>query len=732
MTPRQSISYTYRPETNSHKDELTNYITADGREFVHLGERVFHTLPAVYNGPKFSGELDEEMKWIAATFYRGNNRYRVPRLKKGYDGKESFAPETLLTCNVEEATTGHRRNISFVLGDVGVGKSTLINYLISVPLAQMESEARVWFCRIDIERKSDMTHLAKPELSMYTQLVNIAEKVGWIAENYILPKLGETDAQTFRHLRAALNATCQTKTDAPPPLPKDIAHGIRQIIEFVHRTTKRQFVLILDNIDYIGHVNDRLKFAGDLEELETKTLNAAINLIRLVHSGQLFGDAACTAIVALRHETYDTIDNYQGTSFTKAFPDSTFFSVDTVDAELAVKLRCDLLREAAQRRAARVNKPTQAEHVSAWVDTIETYLGFNQPRGRGNRLIDELNAVSNHGLRSILEHVGKYTVAPFFSTALRLGDESNDTEVHHNIHRARILFMLGRRLRFSQAKSHFPNLYLAVKLHQRDPKGAVVHCHSYWVKRLLFEYLHQRKCPTVEQILSLFCVEDDGYEPYIIRELLGSLYEANSSAVISARRAYAGDGGMLSITHVEMLARGNHIKANLLDTFAYLQLVVDDYMLPIPNFLSDDLSFEGRQDYRYLMTTADPKAGSTASMLRQKVDQVIALIDLLATSLEIEQEFRPKTFQRLVEDGGIELPNMEAVRKKIFWEISAIGGKLHGGSLHLDALAEQRKNERLQTLRQFFRRSMREGFIDIAHTKAAHPELFRIEYQAAD
>jgi hypothetical protein len=155
---------------------------------------------------------------------------------------------------------------------------------------------------------------------------------------------------------------------------------------------------------------------------------------------------------------------------------------------------------------------------------------------------------------------------------------------------------------------------------------------------------------------------------------LGSLADAGVSNLIEMRRDRPQDRREeIIISELMLNVRGQECIGGIFDTFEYLQLVVDDRLIPIPNCLLDDFAFYPQQPtYAYLVSeTAEAYQIGAKRMIAHKAKLVTLLMTVLEESLDVEQMVYSKSFDRL-RKAGVPPPNTHAIRKKVTADIVAL------------------------------------------------------------
>jgi hypothetical protein len=241
----------------------------------------------------------------------------------------------------------------------------------------------------------------------------------------------------------------------------------------------------------------------------------------------------------------------------------------------------------------------------------------------------------------------------------------------------------GHRL-FSQMTAEFPNIYLVRGdwIEDRNPiweNLCIPHRHSYWLKRLILEYIavKQREKDWIhpDSVYSVFCNSGDGnraYDSEIVRLCLGSLAQVEKSHVIDFR--FTGGSTRQEVSRIALTERGwrllgftdkgrSQAANRFVDTFTYLQLVVDDYVMPVLDCVNDVFKYTADCDYRYLAAPQREYGQKLASIIRLKIRQVCVFLDILRIALEQEREMFSGSFDRLERE--LTLPNVDDIEDHV-------------------------------------------------------------------
>lgn len=402
-----------------------------------------------------------------------------------------------------------------------------------------------------------------------------------------------------------------------------------------------------------------------------------------------------------KKDSFEVISKEPRTSLDKNafFKKSNAFYLTPPDWRIALERREMLLEYAV----ANVEKSGRRKDFSTVTDIIDRELNC-KPEGQPP-LSDHIVQITNYGLRELMRYFAQYSWVTDY-------DELGGLPIDRFVHQypvGLLTFILGGNRRFHQFTSGFPNVYLSYILPRSDDatsaeNNAHIHRHTYWLKRLLIQYVSTKQAGgrrvDVSDILDTFHAGGDGYEVNIIKACLGSLSDANCSNMIQVVRERHVDAGVsrLRIKSVRLTARGKHCLKHIFDRFFYLQLVVDDHMLPIPKVVFEDFHIpESEIDYGYVVRPVNEYFKAARQMIGLKAKRVLHFVQILEISLEIERGLYPVVFNRLERD-RIPIPASGDLWSGVFEEIERVGSyrQVHvdAGPIQKSVLAKKKEVEK--------------------------------------
>jgi hypothetical protein len=632
-----------RGETPSHQTRIPDRRHRDEREYDKLVSEIFDQQRAVYKPDVLQ---EERATSLARVFY--SELYREPELTFGGPLGAPATSEELINDAILASGEINRNNMTFLLGEIGVGKTAYVNWLISTRLRQYVLEKRIWFVRLDLEELKQGKPVTPGEL-LHAFLRRICELPREIAG------LLDGSEDELAVVQKSLD-----QLGSHDSLMEQRAEGLVGLCQHVQKQSGRRLLLILDNIDYLCHYHDRGLFYDIKDTGEQNILDAVCKFFELFNRPRELGHLGANVLAVTRTDSYEVLDaaliaSYQVPCIMRG---AKVFSVQSLPAREVIRIRCQLLRAAASHVP-----DGKRRHYDRIPALIERDLQSGKPG-----LIHHLRGISNDGLRQMMSFLSQYAW---------VGSEEDGVGGSRFMHTYPVglhTFMLQSFCRFGQFRSKFPNIYLVNRIPTKGQTFSKTHehRHSYWLKRLLLEFVASRQFYDTLDIFEVF-TSGSAYEESIVKECLGSLTEAPTSHCIRAVRGPHpyGKGG-LYIKRIELTRRGIHCLRDVFGRFFYLQLIVDEPFLPLPRVVKDVFDFECQDsqglDYSYVVSQWDEYAEKAHAMVRIKARQVLFFLEILEHSLTLEQEVFSDVFASLVRR-EIALPDVRATAQRVQTEL---------------------------------------------------------------
>ena len=693
MLKSQSHEFFFRADEEGHASKLLNANrgTSDEKIFRELCRLIFdfHAIDLPFlkkpEWPK-SNEYGKQRlprgltRCIAHQFF--NKRYVDIDLTRGLarDGDpvllDVFASEI-----VGNAQSGDPCNVSFLIGEAGAGKSALVSYLLAKRGPGWIKDESVVPLRVDLDRKFD--HSVPPqgrEHSSFLFYVHDQILKAYLALGLLTP---DEHAKVYS----------QTKMDRGDTTAECERRFILLCSQLSRFSGKRP-LLIIDNLDFLYHVYDRGLFAkeaaGDRPTKEQESLSTERDrvhkliqyVIRIWSDTWALETLGISVLIVLRE---DSLRHYrEGANYVPApDPRDSTYRLKGASLFAVTEAHMKLLKDTISR--------IPVEGKQRLLSQAADHIDKRSRRPVVNRLHADLFELAKQGLREIMQHYGEFVWLPVAF------DESTDlismTDRFSDQYSASLIAFVqsGNRL-YSQFKSEFPNVYLIRGDcdEQRGPAWENLcgpHKHTYWLKRLILQFIAEKQARGEEVkpqgIYDVFSPagSEKAFEEDIVRLTLGSLAQVENCHVVDFRFTAGGERASYVVDRIALSSRGKRLvglgtdgklipEKAFIDQFIYLQLVVDDYLLPIPKCISQAFAYRGI-DYSYLVGNTMDYRSLHEEKLRSVIPQVFYLLDILDESLTFEREVFQDAFAQL-EAAGISIPKIAEIEARVVGEIKLI------------------------------------------------------------
>lgn len=652
MKSSEADYYFFQEWTQEYESEIPDRRRGDERELDKLVSDVFQHLYAVYDPHK----PDEEKRTtLARWFYY--NAYVQPGISRGDENGAPVKVDDFLKDVLLHKGDIRRNRLAYLLGNVGVGKTSFVNWLITCKLHDLVTSEGIWFIRLDVEELKRGQSIERHEFVYYLALriLKLAEERPEIFLDHVL----ELDA---------VKKETMSLEYAENPGITSISTVLCRLAQGLCNSKGRRLVIVIDNLDYLCHLNDRGLFFDIESTGEMHILQRVSECITMFTHHRELGPLGANILLVTRQDSYRVLKDVMSASYVKSSVIEGFERYVLKDPgwEIALDARCKLLRKAAEIYQLPKGRKTTLEELPR---AIENDIAKGRPK-----LIEHLVGLSNHGLRQLMDFFSNYGW-------ITKGGEDLEARMLEHPPVGLLSFMLNNLCRFGQFPSGFPNIYLVNRL--GEIAGAaedMQHRHSYWLKRMILATIAQKKFRDVKDIVDLFCgSKGRGYDQSIIKLCLGSLTDSLCSNCITVERGLHPDRNResLMILRLSLNARGKHCMREVFDRFSYLQLVVEDYLLPLPRCVEGFFSIERfhRLNYSYLVEGSNEYQARTIEMVRLKAEQILLFLTVLEKSLKWERKYFEGVFDHL-DKRNVELPDISAIRKSIIEELRLLNSSL--------------------------------------------------------
>jgi phosphopantetheinyl transferase (holo-ACP synthase) len=680
LTKRQFFSA--RSPTESHRKKLLTVRSEPTFDWVYNAVFSHHVLDRSTK-THFHQDGIPSLEKITHLFHAN---FYLPILHRGAYGEGKITVdeffEAVTRSPVSKDTIESRRIgpnlVSVIIGRIGVGKSTLMSNVLIRFRRQLRFR-KIFPIRVDVESLAGRFALKEEFFkALYAKLYEYLSSSDLI------------DGKVLQELFSRHEPQYPVHSDELTS--KQFAIAARNLIISIYHVTEHRVMLILDNIDKYYYLFDRGGFSEEGDRLRQESMEKLATIVREFMSpdGALDG-AGLNVVVCIRRHTLDYLNARRtvlpGRSLNPDEDGSNVFHIRSSAPEDVINSRVQLLTQSLGLTGVKLLRNAAFQSIDALKEVISELRVVKQTtetEARGRSMIADLSRLTSHGHRALIDHFAGYRWAFTDPTILR--------RFFHAYAPAIITFMLSNNLRYSQVDARFPNLFLVrgdVETASESfvPRRLIQpHRHSYWLKYLMSQYIFHKKSLeqqiTPSEILEVFSPNANGnhcYERHVVELILGSLSQVDISAMIEPIFSTSLDGQGLAVRDIRMTDRGKFLIERFAFDFTYLQLVVEDYMLEIPDPIFTDFRYESF-DYGYFSDRYDDYKLRTIEQVNSKSRVVFLFLQILEVSLRYEMLRYPLTFAAL-DAKGVALPNFAEVRRNIVNVVSAIASRINEPSL---------------------------------------------------
>ncbi|BCS94924.1 hypothetical protein DSLASN_05560 [Desulfoluna limicola] len=685
MNSHDDMFYKIRKATDEHNSYIRNEkkLQKDDEEFCDLVDTIFGHQVAVYGKYSCPDKITLPVSRELAAYLFYTRYYIEINVKSDIAGAQldvnDFINKVILT-----KANNNRNNIYFLLGEVGCGKTAFLNYLITKYCRKWFNTSEKIVIRIDVDISGNGQMITSEE--MIREIIRKTVRV--IRTN---PKLKPNGSAYDMFEKLAQNSNCEIEK---------AKLNFSKFAKEYKRNNKLEFVLFIDNIDYIYHVNDRILFDSDNDTKETCSVKSVCSLVNEFFYGTL-GKMEANILLVMRPDSYNILQETK-----KIFPSVPSLSSNNKNVlTIEAPNWDDVIIERGKFLECIINRIDREGKSTLFKNVVNPILRDLEHEPTGERpLIEHLRNLTNFGLRDMMRFFAQYSWLERHDE----GDMSKGLDRFINQYPVGLFaYMLNGRKRFNQFNSEFPNIYL-VNVIESDKNSngngnLFRHYTTYWLKRLLMHFIYQRELNeervALHNIIDIFTDSKPGaYEEVLVRKCLGSLAQANYSNMIKVTREKSSVSNTLRVQDIILTPRGKHCLTQIVDRFYYMQLIVDDYMLPIPRVVDTKFRYSD-EDYGYIILPPNLYSKSAKEMINKKAEQVLYFAECLDITFQQEKATYEKVF-KMLERNNVSLPNTANIKRKLAEEIKRITS--HGrGFVDVDGIVRKIENDRGK-LEEFF------------------------------
>jgi hypothetical protein len=611
-------------------------------------DTVFKPHPAVFDGKakllklgelKYKNGRFNDKEIVRALFY---DKYYVPtHIYSGIkiDSENRMTHEKF--CHNIVADPGPNENqIYFLLGVIGCGKTAFVNDLLT-------NQGKDWF----VQEK-----LFFIRVSAYYIRKERGKQRAYLFEDLIRKMMGKTvkvakDAGLETNPTTLLGSAFTRLIDNVGNRSNDQRLRVfRDFIECARREEGFRFLFVVDNIDYIFHIDDEKLFSPKFKS-KPPAFNSIDHLMNLFKDSTKLGKLGTNVVLVLRPDSYrllkesSVMDSYQ--PFPDLYQDQHAYTLAEPPLQDLVQKRLEMVKEILIRLPTGVKDDlvkSLIRPLGTFFLTKQLQLDYKKP------LMAILPQLATFGLRDIVEFCATYT----WVRGRYAPHETGIDRFLEHFHAGLIAFILRGHNRFSEELTQFPNIYLTKDTQYALQDDTTNIPNYYWLKWFLIRYIDRQNSRGLsvrfQDIVNIFSGEG-GYPEEVLRNALSCLGRVHGANVIHADLECR-HGQFVGIRNLSLTRRGKVCLTEVFDHFVYLQLTVEDYGLRLPDNdeILELLAYDNK-DYRYLVSDAKEYHDTLVPLILRKSGQVFAFLEILKYELEYEKKRFPAAFERLVNAG---------------------------------------------------------------------------------
>ena len=652
-----------RSETLNHTAYIKTSIAfkSDDNEFVDLLKTVF----SHHDTMNFSfitwPDVDIlSQDNVSRYFHHHEDYYLAPEIVQGLIPDNPTLTYEDFYKRLIETQSGEKNNLSFLIGGVGIGKTTFVCNFVSRSIAKLNAQ-NIVPVKINVDVSSSHTIPSRREI------------LNLVRQGLFASLKGNSILNAVELERLAIDSRIPDDADETS-FDANLLH-ITQLLKTRHG---KQIFLIIDNIDYLYHLGDRGFFApgGDNHPERANIRDAHQTIMEIINlfwraQDVMSSHLGIPILVCCRQDTISFLMSKHHEVPLVGLEDR-IFSLTPPSLEQAT--------EVIERRFSLLNQLSHKVNLAAKRKEFLTHSErlsnlYSQRRRPGAALLDDLWKLSRKGLRDMINQISEFSWLEFLD-----GQKSVlNARFTQQYYPSMLAYMLAGKRRYTQFSGNVPNIYL---INAPSPSNEVgvpesfkePHLYSLWLKRLILEYLIKRRNfnTNEDDIINVFCGKNRrGYSENLVRYVLSSLFEVPTSELIDVDVGAEGSAGAFGyIKQINITKRGDFIARECSNSFKYLQLAVDDWKLLLPTKLHSLFAYV-EPDYSYLVRQEREYGEALDGILQRKGKQTFLFAILIEECLLCEQQIWPKVFERLERQGVLPL-EAEDVTLRVKSEITAI------------------------------------------------------------
>lgn len=617
----------------------------------------------------YSQNSTRYIKRDSLSAYFINTIYKVPNIYEKSTGNLIDLNDFLKVITEESYSDDCQENydlgsnrLRFIVGDVGEGKSALVKKTISKICTNKNSfDSNYEIFSIYINFEEFYNFGSKPK---HLQVEDDFYKVFY---RLVIEKIDK---------RIDLSEIyCGQNIHEEPIL------SIKRVLNKLKEVGFR-FIIFLDNLDFYHYYTAKYSYFNQYFINQDEDIRNNISWLYSLFSkkGKL-GNMGLNIVFSVRNYVYaDIVESFKGTD--TEIDTSRAYSIELTNEEEVLSSRLQLLKDAIDVVSQEHTK--QAQNLERIYDTLKvimnpsdfdlhdhsilenTFLTSENIKDiisvKYNSPIKQISKIGQHGYRTLVHFFSSLNIS-------YLDFELIERFFINQVSTLRLLYFTNIYMRYTQAKNHFPNLFLndcVVSYDENFKDAHKEHMHTYWLKYFILKYIVKKGEVKCGRIINIFNKIGE-YDSHLVLHVLGSLNTANEFRCIEYDTTRASKN--INARKLSTTSRGSYFfeeRNNVENCFdvEYMQIVVEDKWLSIPNIIVDDF-YDTNINYSHLYRTDNKYISISIEHAEKKAISTIMMLILLKKSYAIEiKKNKPELHKFLLENNLI--PNLdEAIRKVV-------------------------------------------------------------------
>ncbi|MEO5361563.1 MAG: hypothetical protein H7843_14150 [Nitrospirota bacterium] len=453
-----------------------------------------------------------------------------------------------------------------------------------------------------------------------------------------------------------------------------------------------RLLVFIDNIDFYHCFYARYAFFDKYNKRQQDSVNNNIQwLINIFKKDTNLGNSGLNVVIAIREYVYDYMVRRRNPMTTAQ--NAKKIEIETPEASTVLYKRFKLMNDAMveiekvlhiqntkggqiSEQQKRKQYEERQKHREEQMRLIKGSFNVEQGEADYKKPISVISKLGQHGHRSLVLFFSSLKIAYTEDILIRRFFQDEIAYLY-------ILYYNNIYKRYTQKQAHFPNIFLVdctvMQYDSRFSDAHAPHIHTYWIKYFILKYIVEKKNVRVKELLNVF--KDIGkYEDHLVRHVIGSLCTQSEFRCIYIDYEIGEDYNNYKLIPTERgkLLVGNNIiniDVELCFSFEYLQTVIDDRWLSLPDGYSKYI-YRTDFDYSYLYMTDNAYIDKAIVSIKEKAKCVLYFIKILIFTFDIEIKVCKTELYNIIK-GMNAIPDFKKIERSVIKTVQDILSRLH-------------------------------------------------------